>query len=96
MPHKMILKAISAVLVMGAASSVYSAGETNHDMSQMVGAIKGMEKCYGIAKAGRNDCGTASHNCSGEAKKDGDPKEWILVPTGLCNKIVGGNLKKSG
>ncbi len=29
----------------------------------------------------------------GKAKKDGDPKEWLYVPTGTCNKIVGGSVK---
>ncbi|MBX3709162.1 MAG: DUF2282 domain-containing protein [Gammaproteobacteria bacterium] len=50
----------------------------------------GMEKCYGIAKAGANDCGNVSHSCSGEAKIDGDIKEWMYVPTGLCKRISGG------
>lgn len=48
------------------------------------------EKCYGIAKAGQNDCSTSAHTCSGEAKVDGDKSEWLYVPNGLCNKIVGG------
>lgn len=49
-----------------------------------------MEKCAGIVKAGHNDCGTNGHSCAGKAKEDGDANEWILVPTGTCNKITGG------
>jgi uncharacterized membrane protein len=56
-------------------------------------AKKGMEKCQGIVKAGMNDCGTSKHACAGMAKVDGDPKEWIYVPTGTCGKIVGGKVK---
>jgi uncharacterized membrane protein len=50
------------------------------------------EKCYGIAKAGKNDCGANGHSCAGQAAKDGDGKEWIHVPKGTCEKIVGGSL----
>ena len=50
---------------------------------------KAMEKCYGVAKAGQNDCGTATHACSGQAKVNNDPNEWKLVPTGTCKKMHG-------
>jgi len=45
------------------------------------------EKCYGIAKKGENDCGTDTHACSGEAKKDYDSKEWKNVPKGKCKEM---------
>lgn len=51
-----------------------------------------MEKCYGIAKAHKNDCRTASHSCAGQAMKSGDPGEWVKVPTGLCTRLSGGSL----
>lgn len=54
---------------------------------------EGFEKCQGIAKAGMNDCGTNSHVCAGYAKVDGDKSEWIYVPEGTCEKIVGGVVK---
>jgi uncharacterized membrane protein len=50
---------------------------------------KGREKCYGIAKAGQNDCGTATHTCAGKAKKDTAPDEWKYVPKGTCEKLGG-------
>ena len=50
------------------------------------------EKCYGIAKAGKNDCAGPGHVCAGLAKKDGDPGEYVLVPKGTCERIVGGTL----
>lgn len=55
---------------------------------------KKWEKCYGISKAGRNDCSSLdlSHGCGGAAKVDGDPKEYIWVPQGFCEKIVNGAL----
>lgn len=53
------------------------------------------EKCYGISKAGQNDCQTATSSCAGTAKKDGQKDAWIYVPAGLCGKIVGGSTKAS-
>ncbi len=85
MSNKKIQLAISAVMALS--MSCNASAEDNMNMSSN---IKGMEKCYGVAKAGLNDCGSAKHNCAGEAKQDADKGEWVLMPTGLCNKIVGG------
>lgn len=51
------------------------------------------EKCYGVSKAGKNDCGTPLHSCAGQATKDNDPIEWVYVPKGLCGKLTGGSLE---
>jgi uncharacterized membrane protein len=55
---------------------------------------KKMEKCYGVVKAGKNDCSSkdGSHSCAGAAKKDGDSNEWILVKKGTCKRLVNGSL----
>lgn len=55
--------------------------------------VPNMEKCYGIVKAGMNDCGTPSHACASHATKDADPNEWMYVPKGSCEKINGGKTK---
>ncbi len=49
-----------------------------------------MEKCYGIVKAGKNDCRAAdgSHNCASYSKTDASPYEWMSMPAGTCDKIV--------
>ncbi len=52
-----------------------------------------MEKCYGVAKAGMNDCQTANSSCAGTSKKDGQHDAFIAVPKGTCAKISGGSLK---
>jgi uncharacterized membrane protein len=52
------------------------------------------EKCYGIAKAGKNDCASTGNNsCGGSSKANADPKAWIYVPAGYCERIVGGSLQ---
>lgn len=51
------------------------------------------EKCYGIAKAGKNDCASTGNNsCAGTARADADPRAWIYVPEGYCERIVDGSL----
>ena len=57
---------------------------------------EGWEKCAGIARKGKNDCGANGHTCSGHAKKDNDKNEWIYVPQGVCEKITGGRILKKG
>ena len=52
-----------------------------------------VEKCYGVAKAGKNDCKTATNSCAGQVKADRDPSAFIAVPAGTCEKISGGMMK---
>ncbi|MEE9451553.1 MAG: DUF2282 domain-containing protein [Gammaproteobacteria bacterium] len=84
---KMMSAAIAAV---AALSLSLSAGQAiaKKDMADM-------EKCYGIAKAGMNDCGAGDKvSCKGSAKMDNDPDAFVMVPKGTCDKITGG--KKEG
>jgi len=53
------------------------------------------EKCYGVSKAGQNDCGTPKHSCAGKATRDNDPADWKVVPRGTCEKL-GGKLTPGG
>lgn len=50
------------------------------------------EKCYGVVKAGMNDCQSGSQSCAGSSTKDNQPDAFLLMPKGLCEKIVGGKL----
>jgi uncharacterized membrane protein len=61
--------------------------------TEVEAARANMEKCYGVAKTGKNDCGTPTHACAGQASKDRDPEEWIYLPKGSCDKIAGGKTK---
>jgi uncharacterized membrane protein len=54
------------------------------------------ERCYGIARAGHNDCGTALHACAGRAVRDAGSDEWISLPAGTCLRIAGGRSKTPG
>jgi len=51
------------------------------------------EKCYGVAKAGKNDCQTATSSCAGTSKRSGQTDAWVYLPKGSCEKIVGGSLQ---
>ncbi|WP_148714312.1 BufA1 family periplasmic bufferin-type metallophore [Chitinolyticbacter meiyuanensis] len=50
------------------------------------------EKCFGVAKAGQNDCKANGHSCAGQAAADNDKAEWKFVAAGTCEKM-GGSLK---
>jgi len=55
------------------------------------------EKCYGIARAGMNDCASTGNNsCAGASKINADPRAWIFVPAGYCDRIVGASPKPKG
>ena len=51
-----------------------------------------MEKCFGVAKAGKNDCAGAAHACAGQSKADNNGKEFLSLPKGTCERLVGGSL----
>ena len=84
--EKIVKSAIAGVLALTTVSSIITS-------SNVSAAEQQAEKCFGIAKAGMNDCETAAASCAGSAKKDSQPDAYLFVPQGLCNKIVGGNIK---
>ena len=46
-----------------------------------------MEKCFGVAMKGHNDCAAgAGTTCAGTAKVDNQADAWKLVPKGTCEK----------
>jgi uncharacterized membrane protein len=75
---KLLQSAIAAILALGIAQAAHA---------QDSKAPK--EKCYGIAKAGQNDCSTARHSCAGKSTKDNAPEEWKYVAKGTCEKVGG-------
>ena len=57
-----------------------------------------MEKCYGVVKAGKNDCSSAKkggHSCAGGATINGDKSEWVYLPVGSCDRLINGSTKPS-
>ena len=77
----------NAILIAAIGSVVAGLG-----IAEAMGPKADQERCHGIVKAGKNDCAANGHGCAGQAKVDSDPKEWIAVPKGTCDKIVGGSL----
>lgn len=76
--------AIGSLLVLGLTSGNASAADKKMEM----------EKCFGIAKAGMNDCSSnkSAHSCAGHATKNNDPMDFVAVPKGTCDKIAGGSM----
>jgi uncharacterized membrane protein len=69
-----------------AVGSLVSMGVTS---TAFAGEKADKEKCYGVAKAGKNDCAANGHSCAGQSKVDNDPTEWKYVPKGECEKMGG-------
>jgi uncharacterized membrane protein len=76
--HALIAAALATVCAAGAASAADKAKVEQ-------------EKCYGVAKAGQNDCGAAdgAHGCSGQSKVDKGAADWKFVAKGTCTKAGG-------
>ncbi len=52
------------------------------------------EKCYGVSKAGKNDCAAGpGTSCAGTSTVDAQGNAWMFVPKGSCERLVGGSLE---
>ena len=51
------------------------------------------ERCFGVARAGGNDCATPKHSCAAQSKTARDAEEWIMAPKGVCEKLAGGRVE---
>ncbi len=80
-PRLIASSALASVLAMGLLSTAYAQDDK----------VKDKEKCYGIAKAGSNDCAnlSGSHSCAGQAKAAMGVDEWNYVAKGTCAKMGG-------
>ena len=83
--NKRIKSAIASILTLTAAGALMTSVHAAEEQKT--------EKCYGIVKAGMNDCATAAQSCAGSATKDNQSDAYLFLPKGACNKIVGGSLK---
>lgn len=77
-----------------AIAALTSGGLLAATTAQAAGAVvcAEQERCYGIARASKNDCATSSSACSGSAKQDNQKDAWVYVPKGMCLKVAGGTL----
>jgi uncharacterized membrane protein len=53
------------------------------------------ERCYGVAKAGHNDCAAGVHSCAGQSTKSFDKSSFVYLPNGACSKLAGGSTRAS-
>ena len=58
-------------------------------------AAAGKEKCSGVATAGKNDCAANGHGCAAQSKLAKNTKEWVYLPAGTCDRLVGGVVGKA-
>lgn len=67
--------------------------EQQQTMERMV--KNNLEKCYGVAARGKNDCAEGQHSCVGQATHDRDKSSFVLLPKGDCQKLAGGRTERS-
>ena len=76
------LTALSVASAMAAAVAVSATTFTT------AAQAAGKEKCYGVAKAGKNDCKAgAGTTCAGSSTVDYQGNAWKLVPKGTCTSM---------
>ncbi|GJI95735.1 hypothetical protein RugamoR57_24530 [Duganella caerulea] len=77
-------------LIAAALATVYAASAVTASAATASASAE-KEKCFGIAKAGQNDCAAAngSHSCAGQSKTDNGAAEWKYVAKGTCEKAGG-------
>lgn len=78
--------------VLGAAIGALVAGGASAQVHPEKPTYK-YEKCYGIAKAGKNDCSFATNSCAGTVDRDNHPAAWLYMPKGTCLRITGATLE---
>jgi len=78
-------------LVAAAIAGLLALGAAGTSLAQ----DKGQEKCWGLAKAGQNDCGSnkTAHSCAGQSKQDYDPNDFKVTKSGTCMQM-GGSLEQ--
>ncbi len=86
--NRIVATAVVSFLTL-ASTSVLAATTTN---TVNIDQADKMEKCYGIAKSGMNDCQTKTASCAGSATKDKQKDAFLFLPKGDCAKIAGGSL----
>lgn len=78
--------ALAAALAAGMASAAEAAPRDG--VTGKASAKSATEKCYGVAKAGRNDCSAGpGTSCAGTSTTDYQGNAWKLVKAGTCLKI---------
>ncbi len=90
-------KAANAAVIAGAMALAALAVRENMNLTSAAQGEAPLprERCYGVAREGKNDCGTPRHSCAGRAVRNADTGEWLMVPAGLCRRLVHG-LEKAG
>jgi len=85
---KLAPAAFAASIALGLAAGAAHAADAHAAAAHAVDARPAMEKCYGIARAGQNDCAAgAGTSCAGTQKADYQGNSWKLVKAGTCTAI---------
>lgn len=86
--QRLIQSAVAGILALGIAAA----------STTVAAADEAKEKCFGVAKAGQNDCGSnkSKHSCAGQSKTDNDPSDFKYVAKGTCTQMGGTAMPTGG
>ncbi len=97
MKNAYLASSLAAAVALTLAMQTTPARAASDDMEKMMMdaeaamAAGTIEKCYGVALAGMNDCQTATSSCAGSSTTDDDQAAFVIVPSGTCSKLTGGS-----
>ena len=85
------MKSVNALTVAAAVAGALSLAA----VTSATPAMAAKTKCYGIAKAGQNDCANAAgtHSCAAQSKADFDGGDWKGVASAAACTEMGGQTK---
>jgi uncharacterized membrane protein len=95
MSNRMIAIAIAGAFAAAVGASVSASAATEAEMMKKQEMTKAdlasgkMEKCFGVALKGKNDCfAGAGTTCAGTSTVDYQPNAFQLVPKGTCEGMM--------
>jgi uncharacterized membrane protein len=86
--RQIVTSALASAFALGLAGNAAAQDKTKEMTKD---SAKNKEKCYGISKAGQNDCANTAgtHSCAGQSKADNSPEDWKYVAAGTCKEMKG-------
>jgi uncharacterized membrane protein len=83
-------KSLNVLVITSAVAGAALAFQQTVRLDALGNMAQDRERCYGVVRAGKNDCATQSHSCAAQSMTDNDSESWLMVPKGLCEKIIKG------
>lgn len=84
MPHTKVQATLASLLTLTAVAISHPIQAADHSEKYI--------KCYGVAAANKNDCGTSISSCGASVHVDRACYAWVYMPEGICKKLAGASV----